>query len=386
MKRKIVLFPVIFFLAGCGVFPEGKQSPKEPEGLTIALWNVQNLFDGQENGNEYNEFLESAGWTAEKYAARLVSISQAVQRMVQSDKALSADKALLTDKTANTASAKVAVPDLIGFVEIENIGVLEDLARGNLSKEGYFWTAFAAIPGSSLGIGFLSRLPFTDIRTHSITVGKETAPRPVLEVRIEPRGKPLVFLLCHWKSKLGGDDATEALRRSSAKIVHRRLLELHEDETPVIIMGDLNENHDDFYLRSGMILCALLPDDPAAAALAEKHSRMSKEFLVLSGNKPPETPSFFEGSLALYSPWWDDMPGGSYYYGGKWETIDHFLLPDSLFDGTGWDFASCHVLNYPPFTTQEGVPNSYILRYGRGLSDHLPLLLHLVDVSPGTAY
>jgi len=354
ITNKIVLLSVIFVLAGCEVLSSNKSA--EPEQIIAASWNVQALFDGRESGNEYEEYRQGAGWTPEKYKARINAISQAIQQMVQSD--------------------KTAVPDIIGLVELENAGVLEDLAKGGLSKYSYKWTAFSSIPGLSIGLGILSRFPITDMRSHSITIGDETAPRPVLEVRIEPRGEPLVFLLCHWKSKTGKD--TEGLRRASARVVHRRLVELNQKEegTPVIIMGDLNENYNEFYLES--TLSALLPDDPKAAALAAKavNPRGSPDFLVLSGEKPPLS-QHIKNVLALYSPWGVELSDGSYYYRDKWETIDHFLLSEALFGGTGWMFSDCRVLNHEPFTTSNGTPNRYIPRNGNGLSDHLPLLLYL---------
>ena len=353
--NRIILLSVIFVLAGCEVISPNK--PAEPEIIIAASWNIQALFDGQEAGNEYEEYREKAGWTSEKYKARINTISQAIQQMIQTD--------------------KTAVPDIIGLVEVENAGVLEDLAKGSLSKYSYKWTAFSNIPDLSLGLGILSRFPITDIKSHSITVGEDTAPRPVLEVRIEPRGEPLVFLLCHWKSKLGKD--TEALRRASARVVHRRLLELKQREvgTPVIIMGDLNENHDEFYLNS--VFSALLPDDPDAAALARKAGlgpKSSPDFLVLSGEKPPIS-QYMENVLALYSPWGVELNNGTYFYRDKWETIDHFLLSEGLFGDTGWNFFDCRVVNHAPFTTSSGMPNRYIPRNGNGLSDHLPLLLYL---------
>ena len=344
---------------------------------------MQALFDGQEKGNEYGEYREAAGWTAEKYAARITAVSQAVLQMIREGKS-----------SEKTASGKSTVPDLIGFVEIENAGVLEDLARGAISKHGYFWTAFTALPGSSLGLGVLSRYPLSGIRAHSITVGKETAPRPVLELRVEPGGKPgmkpgkkpLVFLLCHWKSKLGGDIATEALRRSSARVVQRRLRELKETEadTPVIVMGDLNENHNEYYRHNGKMLCALLPDESGAALLTASLTASLKdhgaaEFLVLSGEKPPRA-RCFENVVALYSPWEGEMKGGSFYYKDEWETIDHFLLSDGLFNGEGWEYAGCEAVNHAPFTGTSGKPNTYVPRSGRGLSDHLPLLLYLKNL------
>jgi len=356
LTNKLILLSVIFVLAGCEVISPNK--PTEPEIIIAAAWNVQALFDGQEAGNEYEDYRHGAGWTPEKYRARINTLSRAIEQMVQSE--------------------KTAVPDIIGLVELENAGVLEDLAKGSLSKHSYKWTAFSNIPGMSIGLGILSRFPITDMRSHSITIGDETAPRPVLEVRIEPRGEPLVFLLCHWKSKSGKD--TEGLRRASARVVHRRLLELKQKEegTPVIIMGDLNENHDEFYLES--ILSALLPDDPAAAVLAAKAAgpgpKGSPDFLVLSSEKPPLS-QHIENVQALYSPWGTELSDGSYFYRDKWETIDHFLLSEALFDDTGWTFYDCRVLNHEPFITSNGAPNRYIPRNGNGLSDHLPLLLYL---------
>ena len=371
MKRLLISFPVFLLLAGCGAFSFSSKA-SESEHFSVMLWNVQAFFDGNEDGSEYAEYSEASGWTPEKYRARVTTISQAIQQIMPSG----------NTSTAVTSAAAPAVPGLIGFVEIENAGILEDLAAGALSKYGYNWTAFANLEGSPLGLGVLSRYPIKEARSHSITVGEATAPRPVLEVRIEPRDKPLIFLLCHWKSKLGKE--TESLRQASAKVVQRRLRELGEAETPVVIMGDLNENHDEFFLRGGTELSALLPDDPGAAALAKKAQRLSAGpnvpwgFLVLSGERPPRSLAM-ENVPAVYSPWMEDTGGGSYFFRGEWETIDHFLLSDILFDGAGWDFSGFQVLDSEPFIGSGGEPNAYIPRNGRGLSDHLPLMLYLKD-------
>jgi endonuclease/exonuclease/phosphatase family metal-dependent hydrolase len=274
---------------------------------------------------------------------------------------------------------------LLGLVEVENPRVLEDLVRGPLAKSGYRETFFANIPGAPLGLGVLSRLPLVEARVHSASSSHGTVPRPVLEIRIEPRGKPLIVFLCHWKSKLEGEDATEALRRSSARIIRRRLAEILRDDPlcPALVMGDLNENHDEFYRRKSGVICALFPDDPSAFASAKAVANAAafsggetpEDCLILSGEKPPRTRQT-EGPV-LYSPWGRELEGGSYYYRETWETIDHLLLNDAFFDGTGWDFEGCRVLNTAPFTNSAGYPDAYIPRTGRGLSDHLPLVLFL---------
>jgi endonuclease/exonuclease/phosphatase family metal-dependent hydrolase len=348
MKSKLIFFlAVILVITGCSFSPA---AVSDLESFTAVVWNVQALFDGNEDGGEYAEYTEGAGWTPEKYQARALAVSQAVMQMKFSEE----------------------VPDLIGLVEVENQRVLDDLSGGVLSKHAYNWTAFANLPGSSLGLGVLSRHPIKSVVAHSITMEKESAPRPVLEIRVEPHDAPLVFLLCHWKSKLGND--TEALRQASARVVQRRLLEIAsaEAETPVIVMGDLNENHDEFYRLNA--LCALLPDDKDAAKLV---SSGRKDFLVLSGKKPPQNSSFSGEIEPLYSPWMAELSDGSYYYKGEWETIDHFLLSKALFGSSSWRFSDCWVLNQEPFITAKGTPNTYVPKSGRGLSDHLPLMLHL---------
>jgi endonuclease/exonuclease/phosphatase family metal-dependent hydrolase len=352
------VFLLAFALGACTVVPadnsdEGGRAG-DGQSFTAAVWNLQALFDGEEKGTEYDEYRSSKGWTREKYDARILGISRAVEKLIET-----------------------GVPDFIGLVEVENSRVLADLAGGGLSKHDYNWTFFGSLPGMSLGAGVLSRHPITGAWVHSVTAGGETAPRPMLEVRIEPAGEPIVFFVCHWKSKVGGEESTEVLRRASARVIRRRLEELRENEpeTPVVVMGDLNENYDEFYRRAGTAVSALLPDDPRAAALAAKET--GGDFLVISGEKPPKTRYFNSAAWVLYTPWIQDLENGSYYYKKNWETIDHVLLNNALFDGSGWDYKGAEVPGRPPFTGAAGYPEPYTPRNGLGLSDHLPLLLYL---------
>jgi hypothetical protein len=151
-------------------------------------------------------------------------------------------------------------------------------------------------------------------------------------------------------------------------------------------MGDLNENHDEFYRQAGAFISALTPDDPGAAELAgfsaDTHDGDQTDFLVLSREKPPVSAYFGPEAMALYSPWENELADGTYYYKKAWETIDHFLLNGALFDGIGWDFNDCAVVNTQPFTNSKGFPASYNPRTGSGLSDHLPLLLTLKAEEP----
>jgi endonuclease/exonuclease/phosphatase family metal-dependent hydrolase len=355
--------------------------PTRGDSLAIMTWNVETLFDGTDHGIEYEDYRESAGWTAEKYRGRLNVISAAIGGMERK-------------------------PDILALQEIESAVVVNDLAT-LLASQGYRWTHFAKIPEMALGVGLLSRFPLSGTISHSVSIDGVIAPRPMLEARVHTESatsagaddgantaadtSSLVVFVCHWKSKLGGDDATEGTRRASARIILRRIKELAETEpdTPVIIMGDLNENYDEFYRRSGTVISALMPDDPRAAEftglygldasdphIAEKIGELQKDFIIISKSKPPAVRYFPDGVLVMYSPW-VEMEDGTFYYRNEWETIDHFLLSPQLFTGTGWDFAHCQIVNSPPFASAKGFPTSYNPRTGYGMSDHLPLFMLL---------
>jgi endonuclease/exonuclease/phosphatase family metal-dependent hydrolase len=331
----------------------GAEGGSSSGSLRVLSWNVQTLFDGEQAGNEYGEYLNEAGWAEEKFSARISAISRAIN------------------------SIDGGPPDVLALMEIENLQCLEALAQGELAKYGYKWSHFARNAGMSQGIGVVSRIPFTETRVHGIVRGREIAPRPVLELWLRPENTPLVLFVCHWKSKLGGEDETETMRRASARIILRRIREIRATypDVPAVIMGDLNENHDEFYRREGKSLSALLPDDPDAAAYAGLGNR--DDFLVLSGEKPPAAASFDALMPAFYSPWGQELLNGSYYYKKNWETIDHFLLTEQFFDEAGWDFSGCRVLAEDPFINAKGTPAVYNPRSGYGLSDHLPLMLEL---------
>jgi len=343
------LFLILLVSAGCMVSETKTENTAADSGtLTLMTWNVQNLFDGLDNGFEYDEFLNSAGWSTEKYKGRVNTVSEAV------------------------GSVKPP-PDIIMFQEIESLAILKDIAK-SLSG-GYEYSHFAKNPGASLGLGILSRLPLVEPKTHSISINGETIPRPVLETRIQAEREFIVFV-CHWKSKLGGDDNTESTRRASARVILRRIRELWEKEPDIgiIVAGDLNENHNEFYRRNAETVCALLPDDPYSAQLA---GVTQKDFIVLGKNKPPEPVYFPQETIVLFSAWMQDVEKGSYYFRNDWETIDHFLVSEQFFKNEGWSFEKAAPADFSPFANARGIPVPYNIRTGAGLSDHLPLLLTL---------
>jgi len=356
-----VVSAVFAVLAGCVAIEPDEEEEEEPVRRSVIMmtWNVHNLFDGKDNGHEYDEFLESSGWSTEKYLGRINVISAAI----------------------GSVEPK---PDIILLQEIESLKILEDLALS--MSGGYSWSHFANNPKAALGLGILSRLPLLESKVHTATVSGDTTPRPVLEARIKTEEGEFVVFGCHWKSKLGGDDTTEDVRKASARVILRRIRELWESEPDigVIVAGDLNENYDEFYRRGADVVCALVPDDPYSAELtgcldaeSGEITGLQKDFIVISKNKPPEPVYFPQGAVALFSPWAGGLENGSYFYSYNWETIDHFLVSYQFFDNAGLEYETVTIVNNQHFTNANEIPVPYNVRTGSGLSDHLPLLLTL---------
>jgi endonuclease/exonuclease/phosphatase family metal-dependent hydrolase len=306
-----------------------------PPTLSVLTWNVEALFDGHDDGIEYAEYRAAQGWGEEKSRSRLTAIAKALGQIENGP------------------------PDVAVFIELENKQVLDLLAEEYLSEFGYQQGYFAKRDGQSLGTGVLSRFPVTKMLSHSYNRDGKSIPRPVSEVWIEVCGEEMVILVCHWKSKLGNPEASRALRNDAAVLVRRISEEIRaERETegktavPVLLAGDFNQTVAEFF--DG--------DFPFPVTCNRE------DFHQIGPN--PDAPLF-------WTPWDTELDGGSYYYKGEWESIDHFFLSTAFFDSIAWDYDSVKVLTGAPWTGNNGIPQSFNPRTGGGLSDHLPLVLML---------
>jgi endonuclease/exonuclease/phosphatase family metal-dependent hydrolase len=365
MKWQAMLLAAIglFFPAACETGSAAAGGDADARRLVVASWNLEAFFDAEQTGTEYDEYKSSAGWTETKYLARMERVGAAVAALAKNG------------------------PDVLAVQEIENAATLEALASGPLAAFGYRWTAFAGETGGALGIGLLSRYPLSNVRVHSIGSPGYEVPRPILEARLEAGGSPLEIFVCHWKSKLGGEEETEVLRRASAASLARRFVELSlsDPAAGAMALGDLNENVDEFQRVGRRYPTALLPDRRDAAGLVSRYASaresgslplLGGKLLVVSSAKPPVSVEI-KDAVAVYSPWYDAAWQGSYHYQNAWETIDHALIAASLFDGAGWEYSSFSVIDLPPFADASGYPQGYDPRTGVGLSDHLPIVVQL---------
>ena len=241
--------------------------PSTREGqFRVMTWNVENLFDFWEphpsdpdmpTVDEYNKLLE---------------------------------------KVASTIRLAGA-PAIIGLQEVENVGVLEDLAANPL-LDGFDYQPVLLEGTDSRGIdvGYLVRGDVVIKDVQQLPAPEELTPRPplLLEVEIEvgASSQTLYLINNHFLSMSGGEKATEPRRVAqaawNAELVAQIVAE--DPNAQVIVMGDLNS-----YYHS--------PPIDALRTSGLKH--------VLDGIPP-------EGRY-------------TYIYQGIAEVLDHMLVNDNLY-------------------------------------------------------
>lgn len=178
--------------------------------ITVACWNVENLFDTHRDTADSGEYLP----TEQQLHIKLGKLAEVVRYL----------KA-----------------DVVGLAEVENHGLLRRFTREYLAGEGYdhFMLVEQTDP-RGIDVAVISKLPFTG---YSFEVPGHT--RGILACRFAVRGEPFYVLVNHWKSHIGGgEDVRLACARRTLELVGD-VLPSHEGRpVPVLVAGDLNDNDD----------------------------------------------------------------------------------------------------------------------------------------------
>jgi endonuclease/exonuclease/phosphatase family metal-dependent hydrolase len=321
--------------------------------LTLLSYNVDNLFDGVDDGREYREFDPGRGaWTDGLFRKKLARVALAVRRAVPGG------------------------PDIVFLQEIENARTLAALRDTDLRDLGYAYAA--AWPGAPAAngalaattVGILSRFPLSRVGAHVLPARDGQPLREILEAAATVDGKTLRLFCVHWKSKTGGKAyETESARREAALVVARRVREILRDDprAAVVAAGDFNECADEDARAGGAYRTALVRTNGRMADDAADH-------LVLSGRL--EESGATAGGVVFFDPWLASActPPGSYKHGGRWEGIDHILLLPGA-DGPAFR-AFKPVCEPDMLDPRTGAPLAWDRkRPDKGFSDHLPVLM-----------
>ncbi|HAP55272.1 MAG TPA: hypothetical protein DCQ16_05015 [Spirochaetaceae bacterium] len=328
--------------------------------MSIASYNVQNLFDDKDDGLEYPEFSLGGGkWNAELYRKRLKNVGEALA-------CLGEDRGF---------------PDILCLVEVEGLSVLEDLSSGPLKKADYRWAACCGPDTSPVRCALLSRYPILRARSHGLMDAGGFGPgRDVLEVELALGGegapRRLIVFVCHWKSRREGEAATEPARRAAAGLLNARMAELAagSPEALMMVCGDFNESPDEFERVGRRYPTALMPEP--AGVLDGRYGELAADWFEesLMVTNSVAAARLEKGRLVLYSPW-AGQGGYSYVYKGDEERLDGFLLGPGFADGRGLEFGSFYVGNDPRLLDESGSPLAWT--GASGYSDHLAIACRL---------
>jgi endonuclease/exonuclease/phosphatase family metal-dependent hydrolase len=319
-----------------------------PDSILVMSYNLENLFDDVYDGTEYPEYNPGTeSWSAELFHTKLENLTEVVRKAAKGG------------------------PDIIGVQEVENRETLLYWVENYLSKKGYKEVLVADSPGQAVNVGLISRYPVVSATSHQATRETGRSLRSILEATIDCNGEKVTVFVNHWPSKYGGAAATEEGRRAAAGVVQDRVSAIlaSDPSAQVIVMGDLNLNHDEYRRVNGEYQTALIGIDD------EYPPEYRNTSLFVTRER--DEAGLYGDQLILYSPWYSTHYPGSYMYQDEWETIDHFLLSPGLLNRSGFRKKSFRVMTAEFLLTPWGEPDRWFSSRASGYSDHLPLLLTL---------
>ncbi|MBB6461738.1 endonuclease/exonuclease/phosphatase family protein [Flammeovirga kamogawensis] len=317
------------------------------EVYSIAFYNLENLFDTLDTpGKNDKDFLPNGSykWTGKRYLEKQDRMASIVAKL----------GAELT-KTA---------PTVVGFSEIENAAVLEDLIKQDALKKYNYGICHIESPDKrGVDVGLIYRKEFVDIKKVSARDLRiketyagdnwEFATRNQLIVEATLKGEDFAFLVNHWPSR-----RAKSPYREAAGTLNRSIIDSLRSDHPglhCITMGDLN-------------------DDPT-------NKSVSKSLGAIGDAKKLSDKNY------LYNPWYNMYKKGlgTLAYRDSWNLFDQIILTKELkLDKKDLFFYKAEICNFPELKNKEGRYKGYPFRtysggnYSGGYSDHFPVVIYLL--------
>lgn len=323
LGRLGVMLSVLVAFSSCAPGFSGKpeSTSARTQSLKVMNWNLQTFFDARFDGNEYAEYKNAkSGWSREKYEVRLERLASVIKELDA---------------------------DVIVMEELEKEEQLQDIANRlsgtfNFAKL-YSHGLFATNKGASIGCAVLSRYPLGEVSVHSLEIRdgkKQPSMRPIIQFSVYVKEKALTIFVNHWKSKSGGEEASEIWRKRQEKLLAKLMEKSGKTSTAILATGDFNKDISEF---------------------AQKAGKSNKTNLILHG----------ESDFEVYSPWilesGEYAKEGSYWYKNSWEKIDHFFAAGEI------ELEDFCAENAGEWADEQGHPLRYQIWNGKGYSDHLPI-------------
>ncbi|WP_169975001.1 MULTISPECIES: endonuclease/exonuclease/phosphatase family protein [unclassified Campylobacter] len=184
--RKIILLCLSFILA---VSAE----------LSIATFNVENLFDAKNNGTEYQDFvIGKSQWSEKAASVKFNNIKNIIKELNA---------------------------DIIALQEIENEEILKELMRAS----GYKYFAFSKDKRSPIGLGLISKIRPVETKIFKVPNVKT---RDIVKVKFELDGHEFSLFVNHMPAQRNSLKSRESAFRSLKSSI--------QNDENVILLGDFN--------------------------------------------------------------------------------------------------------------------------------------------------
>lgn len=318
------------------------------DSYAFAFWNLENLFD-VENSPRRSEKLQRAigrdlqGWTQTLLDRKVTQLASVIRRM-------------------NNGHG----PDLLGVCEIENAYVMELLVQALVPLGRAYAVAHHDMSDErGIDVGFIyDSAMFIAEEQFSHVVMKRTATRDIFQVNFRTRnGRRLVVVGNHWPSRSAGKLESEPYRMIAGETLayfHKRILDVLGDDTPVLALGDFN-------------------DEPFDRSLEEY--ALSTRSATKVGN------AFIPRLLNLMWPLMG-QGSGTFYFDDYPNFLDQFLANKSLLTKISPIRVvpeSVEIVRFPEMISKGEYPQP--IRFGgmgkpvntNGFSDHFPIALNVEE-------
>jgi hypothetical protein len=308
--------------------------------VRLMFYNVENLFDIKDDTIKNDDDFLPDGvmrWNFSRYHKKINSLYKTI-----------------------VAAGDWNPPAIVGFCEVENRKILEDLIYGTyLSKYKYKIIHEDSPDQRGIDVCLIYRDDYADVIDYSYWIpsrnkDEKFTSRSILYTKMRISSDTIHIIVNHWPSRRGGVLAGEGLRISISEMIREKIdsiIKISNSSAKIIVMGDFNCTPEDEEIMS---LLALSEPGISLVNLSES----------LAG---------------------DDI--GTYRYMGAWEMVDQVIVSDKLLTCTNGLYTDAHKLKvfkpdfllkddpkYPgltPYSTYRG------FKYQGGFSDHLPVILDL---------
>lgn len=336
---------------------------------TFAFWNLENLF-APENHPGREPWIASAvasdlnGWTQALFQAKLAQLALVISAMAN-----------------NTGT------DVLGVCEVENPFVLDQLvALLNAATGRHYDVVHADSQADRRGIdtAFIYDSNIFQVVPNTLFshfVMRRTGTRDITQVtfRSVNGGHEIVALANHWPSRSGGPPVTSSGFRAVAGETlaywHERIREEAGNDTPIIAMGDLNDEPWDG---------SVLYNANATRERGDVERAQSARFYNLAWSYMSRTVQDHQGNNRLID--------GTLYFDNDGNLFDQILVNRSLLNGERHyhvNPASADIFTLPAMVDHRvgqgpirfGLPKGNAAQNVNqaGFSDHFPVIV-TVDV------